>query len=973
MTISVPDFPAFFDAVWRDEDAEEPFLPFPWQQELAARVGERGDWPALLDIPTGAGKTAAIDIALWALAKQPDVAPRRIVYVVDRRLIVDQVGARVRRIRERLTKPERSHDSESLVAVASQLRRLFGSDGEATGPPIRSIELRGGTAVDPGWITRPDAPLVIVSTVDQVGSRLLHRGYGVSQGMRPIHAGLVGNDVLYLLDEVHLSQPFAETLEAIRTRYRPPAGSGVPDRFGVVALSATASTGGEAFVLDRSVPQPPTLARRLEARKLATLHVVGKATQRAEEALPERLADLAVEHPGCSAVIVNRVETARRTAALLRRRLGEARVLLVTGRMRPHDRDRLLEQWEVWIASGRNRSLVDGQRVVVGTQCLEVGADLDFDGLVTEAASWDALRQRFGRVDRLGERDPDDPARVDIVASKASLKGDPIYGEALAATVAALAELDGPFDVGLSCDLGLESEEFIAPRSQAPLLLDVHRDTFAMTSPTPLADADPALWLHGDERPSADVELLWRSDLSDELLDAVAASDEVRAEVATLFEHLPPHPAEAVSVPLAAVRDWLLGEYEAAVADVEGADLDDEEQGSRRRPSRRRSDALLLVSGREFSVVRAGDPELRPGAVLVAPAMRGGLSHGSWDPTSKDLVHDVAELVPRRERRPVARVRSGAPSLPAPDLLRPLDEQVLDAAGVRRSLDPALGERVPGDFVEPLGIVDLSHVVVRDGGSELVEDLVYLVELDVAGREVDEFDSLASLRLDSTDEANSFTGTSVLLREHCESVGDVAAAFAHRLGCPPAIVADLRLAGRLHDLGKADERFQRMLHGGDEIARLQQGEGKPLAKSSRARAPRRERAVLDPRGGYPRGARHEAMSLGLIAADAEVLAAANDPDLVRYLVASHHGHARPWFSDVVDDDPVKVEVTVDVDGHSRTLVAMSDHDLARVGSGTPDLFFDLLDRYGWFGLVWLEMVFRLGDHRQSELEQEAAR
>jgi CRISPR-associated endonuclease/helicase Cas3 len=127
--------------------------------------------------------------------------------VVDRRVVVDQAAERGCKLRGVLT----TSTVPEVVAVREALALLSGSDEE----PLGVFTLRGGIPKDDGWARAPDQPLVIASTIDQLGSRLLIQGYGVDRGMRPVHAGLAGNDMLILLDEVHLSQPFKQTLAGV--------------------------------------------------------------------------------------------------------------------------------------------------------------------------------------------------------------------------------------------------------------------------------------------------------------------------------------------------------------------------------------------------------------------------------------------------------------------------------------------------------------------------------------------------------------------------------------------------------------------------------------------------------------------------------------------------------------------------------------------------------------------------------------
>ena len=82
----------------------------------------------------------------------------------------------------------------------------------------------------------------------------------------------------------------------------------------------------------------------------------------------------------------------------------------------------------------------------------------------------------------------------------------------------------------------------------------------------------------------------------------------------------------------------------------------------------------------------------------------------------------------------------------------------------------------------------------------------------------------------------------VLLRNHLQSVGELASVYAAGVGLTPSLIAALGAAGTAHDLGKADPRFQRAASpGSDEL----------LAKSDEY-----DRSV-------PRGERHEAYSVAI--------------------------------------------------------------------------------------------------------------
>jgi len=999
MSLSIDDFESFFAAIYGYE-------PFPWQSRLARLVFEKG-WPECTDLPTASGKTATIDVAVFVLACQSNLPAerrtvgRRIFFAVNRRVIVDEAFDRAKKLAKLLyDQPNALKNDAILKKVADALRSVNENGNDAKTPPLDAVQLRGGICRDNAWARSLTQPMVICTTADQLGSRILFRGYGVSDSMKPVHAALCACDSLVLLDEAHVTRAFSQTMQRL-PHYRRSASAP-----GLTFVQMTATPAGDIpedkrFSLkgeNWEEPRNAKLKSRQNADKPATLIKLDKKKSIVDEVVKQAIGSTS-DVTRAVGIIVNRVQTARDIEEKLRSELradANAKTHLIIGRMRPIDRDEVQKKLRALVGPDRPDQL-DHPVFIVATQCLEVGADYDFDALITECASLDALRQRFGRLNRRGRKMSDGtPFRTiaAIVTNDESIKDDdPIYGSALRNTwdwLWSKKDTENRINFGIAAFAPLWQEverehqtyldrdcpkPLLAPAPDAAILLPAHLDALCQTAPQPLPSPDVSYFIHGPKRDNAEVNVCWRADLGDD--------PKQWPEIVRL---LPPTSAECMTVPLRDVRQWMRGEgksdrdadvpIEETQADLKPAN--GQELSEKRYP-------VVIWRGFKEAETTIEPGKLRPGDTVVMPVdcrswtVFGHIpyaqdsnyerSAGETEEQSEargreiDRSVDIAEKATRQaRRRVVVRIH---PAFPDHEFLRDLrDAEVREALALRSAIPHGWNER-------PVARIE-SHFYKEDA-TEIEPHRVIVFKRLLESEEMGEVESAPPAISEDDDNDNlSELNRSVSLECHTQHV-------VERLDATLLVIGlrtvghnqTMHTAAQLHDLGKSDCRFQAMLAGITPAEAME----RPtlLGKSDGQRRTQAEKEIVRQRAMLPRGFRHEMLSMQIVEQNTDRLLNGDkiDQELLLHIIAAHHGHARP-FAPIVIDEPDDVQLLsleangVSVDRGKRRTWTPAYH----LGSGIPERFWKLTRGHGWWGLAWLESILRLADQQASAAEQE---
>lgn len=919
------------------------YLPMAWQKRLFDDM-LADNLPDVCDLPTGLGKTSVIPIWLVALAHQGVrreapawKLPRRLFYVVNRRTVVDQATQVVEEIRARLRCPDDSRwiaNKDTLIALRDVLGRLASFPHEEV---LGVSTLRGELADNEEWKEDPARPAVVVGTVDMIGSKLLFSGYGDSRYDRSHHAGLVGQDVLIVHDEAHLSPAFSALLRAVAETQKREAGSfdgdgGIVRPVSIMELSATSRANGrKVFSLKAEDKQDRIVTIRLTAKKKLSLVEVKAEKNALVAAIAEEA--LLREGEGCRVLVYVRfpktaaevreaivrriVQKEKRSAGRLAGKDALARVGLLTGTIRGYERDGLVAQsglFKAFKTDPKREPRLEQTHYLVSTSAGEVGVDLDGDHLICDLTTLDGMIQRFGRVNRLGVdkngklreatitvvlQVPERSTAVAGSTAESTRSGDE-GGKARKKQItleAAIAEAgqvlrriarDGADLSPAGLKRVLETADVQVAFAPTPGILpatDVFFDACSLTSVSADLPGRPevAPYLHGAaEWEPPETFVAWRAELS--ALARFGVADDLLEEV---FDAFPIRAQERLRDRTRRVFEELTN-----IAQRLGTDL-----------------PLVLIKHNEARWVRlrdllsadrgrgTGASSLLAYATLVLPVEAGGLTEdgtldGRTAPPENPTALDVAEAT-----------ATGGSARRRVWIRADDSEELLIGGGSLGNLPVRLR----------VDLADYEEAADEGGTGARRIAIEYRVE---GSRERE-------------------PGRRVPLSSHGEAVSKAAERIGRVLGLAGSAREALRLAALWHDVGKAREAWQRY------ACNVRGAE--PVAKAEKYLSPR----TL---GGY----RHEFGSL-LDAMSDDTIRTHPEKDLILHLIAAHHGWGRPHF------DPHAF------DHQCYSTRANEDADLE-----TMRRFERLQRRFGRWALAWLESLLKCADIAASRATTDGA-
>jgi CRISPR-associated endonuclease/helicase Cas3 len=903
----------------------------------------------------------AIWLAALDLGSRDVRLPRRLIYVVDRRAVVDQATEEAEQLAAALGDGKEGGD-HVITALRARLRL-------ETGRKLPISTLRGQLADNRAWLEDPSAPAIVVGTVDMIGSRLLFQGYNVSTRMRPTHAALLGADALIVLDEAHLVPPFealVRKVAEVTVEDGDRAPFKVPE-LRVMTLSATGrGTGKKIFTLqpedeDAAVRERLGASKWLDLKNLpASADLAETMAQRAwERGQGGRRVIVFCDSRKVAQAVYDDIE--ERLTKYLKEQFGKEApkstefIQLMVGARRVREREELARSKAFKRFSPKSAEETDAAAAgmpafLAASSAGEVGVDVDADHMICDLVAWERMVQRLGRVNRLGKYKDGSFVDVFSVASDKDKEAE---------TPAGIAQIEtwrAPFD-SAQWSIGQDrrrsaspgalrqlrnNEEFKKLTDDAttlaplhPKLTRAHVDAWSMTS----LDEHPGRpdvgpWIRGwiDDEPQTRV--VWRRHLPIRANDRYEVAKDALGD---FFEAAPLHLSEALEtytysvVDLMRVRAKSLlkgSEHEGDALEA----LDREEVDPREDADAYEDREARLTPGMFVAVVltpaRKIDRLLRlreiedidakrlyamvAGRTVILDARMGGLANTG--------------LLDAKENRPPAT----------------LDEKPITIS--RDALPDEETDRRPkktwlwdDDRLQKIGF--RVRLITHNVDANRTWKVVYQRFVDPRADEADDVEPFIEWRVEDWVCDGAARAESALARMeqkinlHHERTKWWAEKIASRLALADELREALVVAAGVHDSGKARRNWQ--AYAGNPSFARDAAKHAPLAKFTKRGNPN---LLKIGEATY----RHEFGSLRDSIDQKAVEGLASDRhDFAFHLIAAHHGNTRPVITPADELDPPTV---------SRQLAHRAALRFARLQS-----------QWGPWGLAWYETLLRAAD------------